>query len=291
MTDYGVQPTGYVRKPLAVHLAELEAKMVSEFGPGVIQTEQSPLGQLNGMMADLLDELDERNLDLYQSYDPDQAEERRLDILGRLRLLYRGTQTEPQFRQAITNAGEARIDIQDLQGALRSLSGVTFAKYWEEGEGLGRGTVAVAIIGGDDDDIADTMRRYIVPGISTYGNYRVSSTSSGACRSLSIIRPIDVPVKIILNARAGPGLGGCPPPSIASLKAAVVSGWAATRVNGLDVDHFTLRGIVERQFPNIELVSFTGERDGQAGGNNQAVSIGFIEIASIAANDVEVNLV
>lgn len=290
MTDYGVQPTGYVRKPLNAILAELEAAMVTEFGPGVIQTEVSPFGQLNGLMTDLLFEVDERNLTLYQSYDPDQAEGTRLATLGRLRLLYQGTQTEDQFRQSITNAGEARIDIQDLEGALTSLPGVTFAKYWEEGEGLGAGRVAIAVIGGADDDIADAIRRYIVPGISTVGNYRVSSIASGKCRSMSIIRPIEVPLKLILKVRAGPGLGGCPPPSAASLKAAIVSGWLAARVNGLDVDHFSLRAIVERQFPNIELVSFIGERDNQQGGTNQAVSIGSIEIASIASGDVEIEL-
>lgn len=74
MTDYGVTSSGYVRKPLATILAELEAAMRTQFGAGVIQTAVSPLGQLNGLVADLLAEVDERNLDLYQSYDPDQAE-------------------------------------------------------------------------------------------------------------------------------------------------------------------------------------------------------------------------
>ena len=57
MTDYGVQSTGYVRKPLSVILSEIEASMTTEFGPGVIQTSQSPFGQLNGLMADLVAEV------------------------------------------------------------------------------------------------------------------------------------------------------------------------------------------------------------------------------------------
>ena len=57
MTDYGVQPTGFVRKPLAVILAEIESSLITEFGPGVIQTPQSPLGQINGTFADIMAEM------------------------------------------------------------------------------------------------------------------------------------------------------------------------------------------------------------------------------------------
>lgn len=66
MADFGVVPEGYVRKPISIILAEIEAAMATEFGPGVIQTSQSPLGQLNGLMADLIAEIEERNLDVYR---------------------------------------------------------------------------------------------------------------------------------------------------------------------------------------------------------------------------------
>ena len=85
MTDYGVQPTGFVRKPLNVILAEIEAAMITEFGPDAIQTAQSPFGQLNGLFADLANELWERAEDIYLSHDPDQAEGNRLDTIGRVR--------------------------------------------------------------------------------------------------------------------------------------------------------------------------------------------------------------
>ena len=200
MSEYGVQPTGYVRKPIAVILSELEAAMITEFGPGVIQTPQSPFGQLNGLMADLVAEIDERNLDLYQSYDPDQAEGTRLEILGRLRLLDRGLETDSSFRKSITNEGQSRVDVQDLARAVKGLDGVTYSQVFvnETGEvtnyGLDRGTVAVAVIGGEDSDIVATMRKYIVPGINSYGNTQVSTTIDGYCRTLSFIRPVEIPV-------------------------------------------------------------------------------------------------
>jgi hypothetical protein len=45
MAEYGVLPTGYARKPLAVILAEIEQRMIDLFGPNVVQTAQSPLGR------------------------------------------------------------------------------------------------------------------------------------------------------------------------------------------------------------------------------------------------------
>lgn len=288
---YGVQPTGYVRKPISVILAELEAAMVTEFGPGVIQTPQSPFGQLNGLMADLLAEIDESNLDLYQSYDPDQAEGLRLNTLGRIRLIERGVRKDEEYRQAITNQGQARVDVQDVEAALLGLPGVTFAKMYTEAEEFGPGTVSVAVIGGDDDDIARALRQYIVPGISTYGNHRVMAEIGGACRSYGIVRPIDVPVSLELQVRAGEGPGSCPPPSTIAIEKALVDGWAATRENGMDVTHYAVRGIIERQFPQVELVNLIGGRDGLNYGLNTPVPIAFIEVASLSASNIQVTMI
>lgn len=287
MTDYGIQPTGYVRKPISVILAELEAAMVTEFGPGVIQTPQSPLGQLNGLMSDLLAEVDERNLDLYQSYDPDQAEGTRLETLARLRLIGRGALSDLQLRQAITNAGQGRIDIQDLARAVSSIAGVTYAQVFVNDSGetenpeLERGFVAVAVIGGDDVEIADTVRRYVVPGVSTYGNAVVTSNVNGFCRSMSIIRPVEVPVDVTLTVHLQRDRANCPAPSSQAIVQTLEDGWMAQRVNGLDVTAFTLRTIVENAFSNVEVVSFTASRDGLPGDPDAPVEIAFVEIASL----------
>ena len=288
MSSYGVQPTGYVRKPLSVILAELEAAMVTEFGPGVVQTPQSPLGQLNGLMADLLAEIDERNLDLYQSYDPDQAEGARLAILARLRLISRGALSDGDLRQAITNSGQGRIDTQDLARALSSISGVTYSQVFVNDSGetenpeLERGFVAVAVIGGDDEAIAQTLRKFIVPGVSTYGNTYVTSNVDGFCRSMSIIRPVDVEVNVNLVVRLRRDQANCPPPSTEAIRMALEEGWLAARRNGMDVSAYSLRTIVEGTFSNVEVVSFTGERDSIENATNEPVLIGFTEIATVS---------
>ena len=85
MADYGVQSEGFVRKPLSIVLAEIESALITEFGPGFVQTPQTPMGQINGIFAEAVAKLWEHAEDIYQSYDPDQAEGTRLDTLGRLR--------------------------------------------------------------------------------------------------------------------------------------------------------------------------------------------------------------
>ncbi|WP_377838694.1 hypothetical protein [Bosea sp. UC22_33] len=116
---YGVDPSGFVLKRLPEILAEIEAANVATFGPGVIQTDQSPLGQLNGLHADIAASVWELALSVYQALDPDQAEGVNLDRIAKLRLLTRAPgESDIDFRNAITNAGRARIDMSDLSQAL-----------------------------------------------------------------------------------------------------------------------------------------------------------------------------
>lgn len=287
MTEYGILPEGYVRKPISVTLAEIEAAMVTEFGPGVVQTAVSPFGQLNGLMADLIAEIDERNLDLYQSYDPDQAEETRLETLAALRLIRRGDKTDAELRQAITNKGEARVDIQDLANALKSLSGVTYAQVFVNDSGetvnpeLERGFVAAAVMGGSDDEIAEVVRSYVVPGVSTYGNVLVSTNINGYCRSVSIIRPVVVDVTAIVKVRLHKDRNGCPPPSLFAIEAAAETAWLSKRQNGLDIDAYQLRSLTEGAFDTVEFVSFSAGQNGADPQLNLPAAIAFTEIANL----------
>lgn len=296
MTDpfYGVQPTGFVRKPRSVILAEIEREVASEFGPDTIQTPQSPMGQLNGLMADLVAELWERAEDLYQSYDPDQAEGVRLDTLARLRLRDRGFATDEELRRSITNAGTARVDLADLQQSLVGLDGVTYARVFvnETGEfddvGLGRGTLAISVIGGDDNQIAEVIRAFVVPGINTFGNAYVTSVIDGFCRTAAIIRPIDVPVSLDVKVRFRNDALGCPPPSTSVVAQAVAVGWSVSRTNGVAVSEYTIRRPVETALPTVEVVSVTGSRDGETYAVGQPVPVSFLEIASVVTEDVTV---
>lgn len=260
---FGVTPAGFNRKPLAEILAELESANVATFGPQVVQTSVSPLGQLNGMLADLISTEWEYFEDLYQSFDPDQAEGRRLDILARFRILTRADgESDLSLRQAITNADRARIDMEDLKTALEGIAGVTYVAVYVNEEattdanGIPPNTVAVAIIGGDDDDIALTVRRYVVPGIGTYGNEVVRTVINGFCRQIKIIRPVAVPMDIEIDVIPGTDNGGCPPPSaltIATGLLAELSNSATRPRNGQDGTEHLFRRAVECRYPGIEV--------------------------------------
>lgn len=297
MSDYGIQPTGFVRKPLSVILAEIEAAMITEFGPDVIQTSQSPFGQLNGLFADLVNEVWEEAEDLYQSYDPDQAEGIRLDTLAKIRLLSRGDDTDEQFRKAITNQDQARVDLQDVSRAIAGLDGVIFHQAFvnETGEidnyGLERGTMAVAVIGGNDEDIAKSLRRYVAPGINTYGNHVVTSNIDGYCRSMNIIRPNIIDIELELIVKSNSDRQGCPPPSPTAIIDSLINDWNSIRINGLDITHFSLRSLIESRFPNIELINFIGRRNDIDQESNQKVDISFIEIGNLLSNNITVTVI
>lgn len=259
---YGVTPSGFELKRLPEILADLEAENVATFGPGVIQTAASPLGQLNGLHADLAAALWELALSVYQSMDPDQAEGINLERIAKLRLLSKAPdESDIDFRQAITNAGRARIDMSDLSQALSALTGVTFVQTFvndgdsADADGISAHSVAVAILGGDDDEIAQTIRAYVVPGIGTYGNTTIETTIEGFCRSVKIIRPTEIPVEIEVDVIARPDRNGCPPPSALAIAAGLADALtgASRPRNGQDVTEYLIRQAVESRYPNIEV--------------------------------------
>lgn len=298
---YGVQPTGFVRKPLPIILAEIEAALITEFGPDVIQTSQSPLGQINGLMADLIAQLWELAEDAYQSYDPAQAEGIRLDTLARIRLLLRaGGESDESLRQAITNQGRARIDVQDVVRVVRGIEGVSYAEMFinetnqfDPDTLLQPGQVAVAVIGGDDEEIAEALRAYTVPGVSFYGNTYVTSEIDGRCRTVAIVRPIEVPVTLSITVRMNRDFRDCPPPAVLAVRDALVADFLGDRLlrNGDDITFFRIRSAIESRWPNVEVVSFTGSRDGIGQSMNEPVQIAFIEIARVSSGNVTVTAI
>lgn len=296
MTVYGVQPTGFVRKPLSTILAEIEANNVTEFGPSVIQTSQSPLGQINGLMADLITTLWEIAEDVYQSYDPDQAEGIRLDTLARLRLIERAVdETDTELRQAITNNGRARVDIQDLTRALLNLEGVTYVQVFindtdaTDANGISSHSIAVAIVGGDDDEIAQTFRAYVVPGVGSYGNTRIDTNIDGFCRSVWIVRPVAVPIKLRVTVDPKEDNMGCPPPAPSAIKSGLwadLNGGRALK-NGEDVSAFLIRSTIECRYPNVEVTLVEASLAPAAVGT-PPIAISFFQRASFALADIEV---
>ena len=230
MADYGVQPTGFVRKPLSLILAEIQDKMVEVFGPGVIQTAQSPLGQLNGLMADLANEHWETAEDTYQSFDVNAAIGPRLDIISTFQTLARiNGETDTAYRLRITNEDKANIKLSHRINTLRAIDGVTFAWAIENSSavvnafGMPPHSVAYAITGGEDEEVGLTLYQMSVGGIGLFGNYDVSIVADGFCKTIGFIRPEEVPIRVELDVKHIPDGCQCAPPSVGTITQFVIN--------------------------------------------------------------------
>lgn len=298
--SYGTTPTGFFRKPLTVILDEIEEAARGVFGLGVIQSEESPLGQLNGFCASLIATEWEHAEDVYQSYDPDQAEGIRLEQLGRIRLLGRmDGEADASYRQAITNQDRARIDLADLSRAVAQVDGVTYVQVFvnpddaADADGVGGHSIAVAALGGSDGAVARAIRPYVVPGIDSCGNTRVEIDVDGYCRTISFVRPAAIRMGLQLVARVKPDRNGCPPPSSAAIGLAAANALTGpTRpVNGQDIDLHLIRTAVSTAFPNVEIVSatYTLLPDGDV--TPLPAIVPFLFIAEIVPSAITVELV
>lgn len=230
---YGVVPEGFKRKPLSVILAELQAKMIEVFGPGVIQSSQSPLGQLNGLVADLANEHWETAEDTYQSFDLYSAIGPRLDIISTFQTLERVEgETDAAFRTRISNEGSANIKLSHRINTLRNIDGVTFAWAIENSTattnsyGMPPHSVAYAVSGGDDEEVALTLYQMSVGGIGLFGDYEVAVVADGFCKMVPFIRPIEVPIRVELVVKHIPDSCQCAPPTVGTITQFVIDAFA-----------------------------------------------------------------
>lgn len=300
MSTYGVVATGFARKPLSVILAEIEQANIDVFGEGLIQTAQSPMGQLNGLRADLISAAWEIGEESYLSRDPDQAEGVNLEILARLRIIARQIgEGDESLRRAITNTGTANTRDADFYRSVLNVDGVTWARVYSndtgstDSNGISAHSVCVAALGGDDEEIATVARQYIVPGISSYGNTVVSTTIDGFCRSLNIMRPTPTPIKIALTVSKTSDANNCPAPSNAAIAQALHASLTAQETrpaNGQDITIHMIRTIVSCAFPNVEVTAATASLVGDSLAA-LPLAIAFDEIITIDLGDIAVTAV
>ena len=300
MTTYGTTPVGFVRKPLADILADIEGKAAQVFGSGVIQTPESPLGQLNGLMASILTTAWEIAEATYQSYDPDQAEGARLEQLGRIRLLERiSGETDIEFRQAITNAGRDRIDLADIERAEKDVDGVEWCKVFVnetrqiDANGQDPNSIAVAVIGGDDDAVGAAIRAYVVPGVSSYGNTLANVIVDGYCRPVLLIRPVALRTSLYIQIRKTTDRLGCPPPATDTLRATIATQLAGPMriANGEALSLHLVRVAASCAFPNVEIIAAYAGLPPSEDAIPLPFMPSFFEMIEIASDDITVEVV
>lgn len=291
---YGVSPTGFNRPRVPELLAEIEEKARGIFGAGVIQTAQSPLGQINGLYAHLSAILWEHAEDVYQSYDPDQAEGIRLDQIAKLRLLNRAVgELDPDLRRAITNLDRANIDVQDLVRAVKAVEGVSYAyAFVNDGDetdarGITPHAISVAVLGGDDAAVAGVIRRYVVPGVSTSGTHIVETAIDGLCRSIRFTRVTEIPISLVVKVREVDSPCACQPPSVTAIRDTLAAGLTeCPLINGETLTQHRV-SVALSAMPNVQLVAVEAQRPGGAF-SPLPFGFAFAEVGRIAADRIEV---
>lgn len=233
MADYGVVPTGFARKTLPVILAEIEAATVERFGADVVQDAESPMGEINGIFADVISDIWQEIEATYQSFDLDGAEGPRLDIIGKFQRLPRlSGELDGAYRLRISNDDKANIKLAHRLNLLRSVDGVTFAWIIENStdveneHGMPPHSVSYAVTGGDDEDVAALIYENAIGGVGLYGDYFAEVNVDGFCRTITFIRPVEVPVRVELDVRHIPDGCQCAPPSVSTITQFVIDAFA-----------------------------------------------------------------
>lgn len=298
--SYGVTPEGFRRKTLPQILSEVQEVAKTIFGNDVIQTPESPLGQLNAMFADLGAGFWEIAEGVYQSIDPDQASGIALDRIAKLRLLERASgETDPALRVAVTNVNRVRFDLADIEREVREVPNVDWTRVYVNDSpeinayGMGPGSISLAVVGGDDAAVAQAFLPYVIPGTLTYGNHAVNYTHMGYCRTIQLIRPQEVRIGLRLDVKSRSVGPGCPPPSrlaIATALAAALKG-AYRPGNGVPVDDWLIRSALARTLPDVEVVAAAATFPPGTATVPLPVQMTFFQAASIAVDDITVRII
>ena len=295
---YGVIPEGFSRKPLATILAELEDAMIATFGPEVVQSAESPFGQLNGLHSNLAETLWEVGEDVYQSLDPDQAEGVRLDMLGRIRGVDRPDgEVDTDYRRRITNESRSTISLRPLIEAVEAVTGVECANVWvndtdaADVNGIPGHSLAVAVIGGTDEAVAAAIHAETVPGVGLYGNATVSIADGvGLCRSVSILRPTEIRVTLEVTISETPPSCACRVSTVAEVRNAISGALACGASCGLRNGDDVVANAIIRALAGLDGANVLSVRGAiyDAAFAALPVVIAFDEIASIDPADITV---
>ena len=192
---YGFLSTGFNRKRYPEILESLQDMAETVFGPDLIQTESTPMGQWHGIYAGALNEAWERLEELSWSFDPRQAsgiwlERLAVIMTGQGRL---DDESDEDLRKRLLSdsaaLGRAQNLTDDLTFKLRSLPEVKLVAVWvnESNEtdlfGLPPHSYAPIIVGNPNlQDVADTIWKTHPVGITIHGNNQLQATGAdGRC--------------------------------------------------------------------------------------------------------------
>lgn len=273
---YGVISSGFNPKIGPEILADLETRQKALWGATTVVDAQSPLGQHNGIVSDALNEVWQVAHAIYNALDIDTAQSTYLDALGKLQRVKRPTGlSDAAYRKLITNYGYGDIKTRGLEKDVRAITGVTWVNIIENdgnidlANGVPGHSIAIAVDGGTDDDVANLIWKKTTGGIGLHGNSPVSITPDGRCRTMRFIRPIDVPINIQLNVTILLDDCQCAPNSADKMIADLItlSKTECNFVNGMTLSPSVLKKMVS-SFPGVVVDSVLLSANDESVGNN-----------------------
>lgn len=279
---FGISDNGFKRPSLHDLMRYLEDKNISQFGD-IIQTPQSPLGQWNGITAEILFDVWAVGLGLYQNFDIDSCEGDVLRSWAKLRLIDPSNLSDDEIRKALNGQGVVNDQLLEVVQKIRALDGVQSVYVHMNDSSkldvynLDPATLAFCVIGGNDNQIADIIHRNVL--VSTYGNKVVTVEREGFARGVSFIRPNTQKINMTINLRKDKTVDY---PYEVNLKEFVVTSWNSIRRNGVTPNWLFVRRVIENAYVGIEV--YNADVSAEIG----LANFGFFDIAEIDATSITV---
>ncbi len=299
-SEYGVTPSGFVKKQLPEILAEIETAEQLAFGEGIILNPAEPLGLLNGIMADALSQLQEQAEAIYNAYDVTAATGAQLDRLAAIRnigLVRLEGETDAAFAQRIGNNGVGNIKTREAYNELLAVPGVTWVNIAEnataetDASGLPPHSVSYSVIGGADADVAQAIYNTSAAGIGLVGNSTTQLSVDGLCRRITFNRPEPVLLDIEIDVSVNLDRCNCAPSDTALLAETIAARLSSVCAlyNGMYLDSRT----VELATAGIGSIIVECIRFGRNGGTVSVVPIQFgnEELPTVLPENITVSFV
>jgi len=205
--------------------------------------------------------------------------------------------SELRARQAQSVAQPAQSVLEALKGALRSLDGVQRVECYEnytgetDGNGLPPHSVCCVVEGGDDDEIAQTIRLSKGMGCATHGDESITvQDASGQSSTIRFSHVTYVDVDITVNIKRKNGYAA----STASEIAAAIADYLSDFSIGTDLTTSVIWMVAQQvntdyRTPTFSISSVLAARHGETQQQSD-VSIGFDEVASGSVSNITVNV-
>ena len=221
-TEYGITDNGFIF-PTRSQIREDMEENIRSFIPQLSFRENSPESAFVGFNTEVVFDMYQVAYDVYNSQNIEFANGCRLDNLGASFGVYRlinenDESYRARIKQIQTGSGalSGQFAFDRIYNDIISIDGVSDVQINVNQEskyvnGLPPNSYEVMVIGGDNDDIAQSIWRSNPPGITAFGSDTVQITDdSGVCRSVSFTRPFFVPIYVDIRVERTSSQCACP---------------------------------------------------------------------------------